>query len=60
MSHIEEITARTQAVLARSRAFRERSQAMREEHKALIERASIKSGQLHFVFSASNKNSAKH
>lgn len=60
MSHIEEITARTQAILARSRAFRERSQAMREEHKALIERASIKSGQLHFVFPAESKNAAKH
>ncbi|WP_438750286.1 hypothetical protein [Pararhizobium sp. O133] len=60
MSYIEEITARTQAVLERSRAFRERSQAMREEHKALIERASIKSGQLHFVFPASGQNTAKH
>ncbi|MBP1858283.1 hypothetical protein [Rhizobium herbae] len=60
MSHVDEITARTQAVLARSRAFRERSQAMREEHKALIERASIKSGQLHFVFSSSSSDKAKH
>ncbi|CAN7263938.1 hypothetical protein LJR098_001116 [Rhizobium sp. LjRoot98] len=60
MSHVDEITARTQAVLARSRAFRERSQAMREEHKALIERASIKSGQLHFVFPASNQDRPKH
>ncbi|WP_455272954.1 hypothetical protein [Rhizobium herbae] len=60
MSHVDEITARTQAVLARSRAFRERSQAMREEHKALIERASIKSGQLHFVFPSSNGDRAKH
>ncbi|OBZ96631.1 hypothetical protein ADU59_02440 [Pararhizobium polonicum] len=60
MSHVDEITARTQAILARSRAFRERSQAMREEHKALIERASIKSGQLHFVFPSSSSDSAKH
>ncbi|KQY48963.1 hypothetical protein [Rhizobium sp. Root483D2] len=60
MSHVDEITARTQAVLARSRAFRERSKAMREEHKALIERASIKSGQLHFVFPVSNTDRPKH
>jgi hypothetical protein len=60
MSHIEEITERTQAILARSRAFRERSQAMRDEHRALIERASIKSGQLHFVFSPPGQEGAKH
>lgn len=60
MRHIDEITERTQAVLAQSRAFRERSRAMREEHKALIERASIKSGQLHFVFPSSNAERAKH
>ena len=60
MRHIDEITERTQAVLAQSRAFRERSRAMREEHKALIERASIKSGQLHFVFPSSNGDRAKH
>lgn len=60
MSHVDEVTARTKAILDRSRAFRERSQAMREEHKALIERASIKSGQLHFIFPASNAGSPKH
>ncbi|MBB5533803.1 hypothetical protein [Rhizobium giardinii] len=60
MRHIDEITERTQAVLAQSRAFRERSRAMREEHKALIERASIKSGQLHFVFPSPHADSAKH
>ena len=60
MSHVDEITARTQAVLARSRAFRERSKAMREEHRALIKRASIKSGQLHFVFPVSNTDRPKH
>jgi hypothetical protein len=60
MRHIDEITERTQAVLAQSRAFRERSRAMREEHKALIERAAIKSGQLHFVFSSPDSDGAKH
>lgn len=60
MRHIDEITERTQAVLAQSRAFRERTQARRDEHKALIERASIKSGQLHFVFPVSGQDSARH
>ena len=60
MSNLEDITARTQAMLVQSRAFRERAQARREEYKALIERASIKSGQLHFVFPAVGQTAARH